>query len=105
MLDFFILNENNKIVKASLEEWWERFENEDFYVKRTLVGGKLVLTVFNGIHNKIACPGPPLLFETMILEAKTGWETLYCQKYGSHIEATEGHYKAVVMVEQGKFDG
>ena len=101
--DKFILDENNNVVTANLLEWGTFLNNRDrVIVKKEIIDGKEISTVFIGIdHNwmRREIPCKPHIFETMVFDK--GYSDIYCDRYSTWKEAEEGHEKAVQWVKRG----
>ena len=64
-------------------------------VKWTQVGTQVVSTVFLGLDHNFSDEGPPLLFETMILDDRC--DDQYQERYSTYEEAEHGHEVAVAL--------
>lgn len=83
---------DTKPVRCTIEEYvawrWDKAENKDWIVAKTIVGESEVSTVFLGIdHSCLSLTAVPVLFETMVFGGpdadfqtrhRTYAEALYC---------------------------
>lgn len=97
---YYILDENENIVTASLIEWSEFFENiNNRIVKQEHIGDKWISTVFLGLDHSWD-ESKVEIFETMVFE-KNDYHELYCDRYSTWQEALEGHERALQWVRDG----
>lgn len=99
---WYILDENHVPVPVSgLLEWaaWVEEDDNRRNLVQEQVGESLVSTIFLGWdHKGRFSAGPPILFETMILEGEHhGWQRR-CSTFG---EAQALHGRAVRLVRTG----
>jgi hypothetical protein len=80
-------------------EWSKSFSADDRIIKQeTLPNGRYVSTVWLGIDHRFGDDGPPLIFETMLFDAKDSkglGEDLDMDRYSTHEEAVAGHQRMV----------
>lgn len=101
-MNYYILKNKEIIVPASMEEFHDWMEssftdiNHERYIKRTVVNGKWVSTVFLGLDHNWSMMGPPVLFETMIFP-----EVEYCIRASTYSEALVDHDEAVEFLKKG----
>jgi len=97
MSRWYILNNNNKPIPASITEAgdWLEEGSDRRTVKRDEVGDILVSTVFLGLDHSWTPGGKPVLWETMIFG---GEHDQYQDRYTSHKDALEGHKKALTLI-------
>jgi len=97
MSRWYILNNNNKPIPASITEAgdWLEEGSDRRTVKRDEVGDILVSTVFLGLDHSWTPGGKPVLWETMIFG---GEHDQYQERYTSHKDALEGHKKALTLI-------
>jgi hypothetical protein len=70
---------------------WANWLNEhSTSVAATTINGRLVSTVFLALDHSWGAPGPPLLWETMIINASPEYQ----QRYRSRAAAVRGHEDA-----------
>ena len=102
MTYYYILDENNKPQASELSEWAAWLEEGvdrkrvDLYAR----GSFRVSTVFLGLDHGLGDIGPPVLWETMIFDREDGPLDQRQERYTSHVDAVEGHKKAVALVEK-----
>jgi hypothetical protein len=79
-----------------LLEWARDLENFEGRVVRqeTLPNGYWVSTVWLGLDHNFRPTGPPLIFETMVINPSGEWED-YQERYSTENEAILGHMRAV----------
>jgi hypothetical protein len=97
MSRWYILNNNNKPIPASITEaadWLEEGSNRRT-VKRDEIDDITVSTVFLGLDHSWTPGGKPVLWETMIFG---GEHDQYQERYTSHKDALEGHEKALTLI-------
>jgi hypothetical protein len=97
MSRWYILNNNNKPIPASITEaadWLEEGSNRRT-IKRDEIGDILISTVFLGLDHSWTPGGKPVLWETMIFG---GEHDQYQERYTSHKDALEGHKKALTLI-------
>jgi hypothetical protein len=97
MSRWYILNNNNKPIPASIKEaadWLEEGSNRRT-VKRDEIDDITVSTVFLGLDHSWTPGGKPVLWETMIFG---GEHDQYQERYTSHEDALEGHKKALTLI-------
>lgn len=80
---------DKQVIEATLIEWSRWFETADRTVKKTLIDGVEISTVFIGLDNG--------MFETMIFEGK---HDPYQERYKTWDKAVEGHNIAVKLVKE-----
>ena len=97
MSRWYILNNNNKPIPASITEALDWLEEGSYRrtVKRDEIGDILVSTVFLGLDHSWTPGGKPVLWETMIFG---GEHDQYQERYTSHKDALEGHEKALTLI-------
>ena len=102
--DKFILDENNNAIPANLMEWGEFYKNKKrCRVKRDIINGMLISTIFLGIDNNFYLDDEdhkPHIFETMVFKEGSYLEN-YCDRCSTWQEAEECHKKAVQWVKDG----
>lgn len=82
--------------RIGLAAWGALIEDPSYrMVARSRVAGSLISTVWVGINHNFTDSGPPLIFETAILEGPLKNEVW---RYATEREAFEGHVKAVELV-------
>ena len=96
MSKWYILNNNNKPIPASITEAadWLEEGSDRRTVKRDEIGDILVSTVFLGLDHAWDS-NVPVLWETMIFG---GEHDQYQDRYTSHKDALEGHEKALTLI-------
>jgi len=96
MSKWYILNNNNKPIPASITEAadWLEEGSDRRTVKRDEIGDILVSTVFLGLDHAWDS-NVPVLWETMIFG---GEHDQYQERYTSHEDALEGHKKALTLI-------
>ena len=97
-MNFYLLDENKKPVKASIEESLKLYDDLDMKITRQerINDDIRVSTVFLGFdHAWIGQPGP-VLWETMIFG---GEHDQYQERYTSHEDALAGHERAVELAK------
>lgn len=106
--DKYILDENKNVIPASLMEWGAYLEenHEDKIVRKDMINGLCVSTVFIGLDHKFSTPEEkespdykPDIFETMVFDPERN--DIYCDRYATWQEAEEGHKKAMAWVIDG----
>jgi hypothetical protein len=97
MSRWYILNNNNKPIPASITEAgdWLEEGSDRRTVKQDEIGDILVSTVFLGLDHSWTPGGKPVLWETMIFG---GEHDQYQERYTSHKDALEGHKKALTLI-------
>lgn len=97
MSRWYILNNNNKPIPASITEAadWLEESSDRRTIKRDEIGDILVSTVFLGLDHAWIPGGKPVLWETMIFG---GEHDQYQERYTSHEDALEGHKKALTLI-------
>lgn len=63
------------------------------------VGDLLVSTVWLGLDHAFGGEGPPMIFETMVLNPD--YSDIYCERYGTEDEALAGHKRILRDVRAG----
>jgi hypothetical protein len=87
-----------------LYAWWEVRDEpgpRNRRVASDTVGHLWVSTVFLSIDHQFGM-GPPVLWETMIFNNRTGESDLYCERYTSREEAERRHVEIVGLLREGK---
>jgi hypothetical protein len=98
----YILDESNTPVAVDLMAWVSFIDRDRNRVALDERGDVTVSTVFLGLdHSFRPGDGPPVLWETMIFGGK---HDQYQERYTSHVEAVEGHARAVAMAFGGAED-
>jgi hypothetical protein len=97
--DWYILDDENKTIKASMHQWAKWIENNrnKKVVKQEVINDQKLSTVFLGLDHSYG-GGPPLLFETMIFEGPHDggqW------RYTTYAEALEGHNQIAERLKTG----
>lgn len=102
-LDLFWILKDKKPIQVSTLEWAEWFQNrENRIVKNDQIEGNIfVSTIFLGLDHGFGCPGPPVLFETMIFG---GPHHNYQDRYCTWEQAEEGHAHALELAIRTKPD-
>jgi hypothetical protein len=104
MIKFFILEgPERRVVQArDAMEWARWFDQNDRSVAQTRIGEIKISTVFLGVDHRFFSKGPPVVFETMAFDLRTGecLESLEFGRYASWDDAVVGHAMAVKRVEQ-----
>lgn len=79
----------------SIVEHGRWLECTDLVVRETLIDSVIVETRFLGVDHAFRLPGPPALFETMVIGSDwVGW------RYATRLQAMIGHRKIVKSVRQ-----
>lgn len=91
-MNYYILKDREVVETHSVLEWGRFFESRDRILKQDYVGNLFVSTVFLGIDHRWG-PGPPLVFETMVLGPDSSDEL--CWRYSTWDEAMAGHQTAL----------
>lgn len=84
-LRHYILDKNNRAVKAELLEWAQWLETADRRVAWHKYEDIIVSTVFLGLDHSFNDEGPPLIFETMVFPDTT------TERYSTYEQAVAGH--------------
>jgi len=97
MSRWYILNNNNKPIPASITEAADWLDNNDHrrIVKQDQIDDVFISTVFLGLDHSWTPGGKPVLWETMIFGGK---HNQYQERYTSHKDALEGHKKALTLI-------
>jgi len=115
MYDLYFNKEGEPI---DLKEWSRLRSYFDYrFVGQTYVGRKknskkrkMVSTIWLGINHSFLDGEDPVIFETMIFvtqKGKVDFTELYCKRYHTLAEASEGHAKAVKLaktIKQQRYD-
>jgi hypothetical protein len=102
MSEFYILDENKKVIPATREEWSNFRENlENKIVKQENVGEHCVSTVFIGLDHDFL-EDYPHIFEIRIFKGNV--PTLYCDRHLTWEQAIAGHEKAVKIAQESKVE-
>lgn len=106
--DRAIMNEVGEVApEPDLMKWAEWMQLADRHIANTVTDGYRVSTVFLGLDHGFG--GPSRWFETMVFDdkatndpdmAKRGVD-LFCQRYGTVIEASAGHAEVVARIKLG----
>lgn len=92
---FYILDENNKPKKATLQECGDWMNDPRRIVKQDNYWPWFVSTVFLGIDHKMPPADneydEPVLFETMVFRAGSGGAGIKQRRYTSYEDAQAGH--------------
>lgn len=105
-MDFYLLDENKKPYKVSLEESYKIYQDSAMKVVQqdTLPNGKFVSTVFLGMdhswEDKNNPDYKPVLWETMIFPNDESGADEYMERYTSYEDAVEGHQRALKIAKQ-----
>lgn len=101
-MTFKYILKNGKVEQCDdLLEWASSFENGSRRVDRTVVGDKLVSTMFLGVDHSFGV-GDPELFETMVFNNdKTNYASHdeYTRRYATMEQAQKGHKEVVSQLE------
>lgn len=97
---FFILKNKSPVYEPDLIKWSKWFEeNSDKRIlKRETVNGCIVSTIFLGINYQLFT-GPPLLFETLIINGIYDGEI---HRYTTWDQAMKGHHEMVNLCRYSK---
>jgi hypothetical protein len=98
----FVLMGKLAVPEPDLFKWAAWYETANRHVAHTKVGKVLVSTVFLGLDHSFG-RGLPLLFETMIFQAKDGkrdWHGEECWRCETWEQAEKQHKDAVAMVRK-----
>ena len=104
-MDFYLLDENKKPYKVSLEESYKMYEDPAMKIVQQdkLDNGMFVSTVFLGMDHswEIEPNHEPVLWETMIFRDldDSGMSDIYMQRYTSYEDAIEGHKHALELAK------
>jgi hypothetical protein len=92
-LRYYILDAEDRVVRADLITWARWFEYANRHVGYTQITSEcLVSTVFLGLDHRFSGNGPPLLFETIIFGGPLDQAQ---NRYSSWDDAEAGHKAAV----------
>jgi hypothetical protein len=91
---FFILQGKTPVPEPDISAWEKWFRTANRRVDETMVGHLRVSTVFLGLDHQVY-DGPPLLFETMILDKRNDDKEVYQDQCPTWDEAEEMHKRAV----------
>jgi len=80
---------------VGLFQWCEDLENESYRVikQEHLDNGYWVSTVWLGLNHQYG-DGPPLIFETMVINPSGEWES-FQRRYSTEADAIIGHLETV----------
>ena len=95
---WYTLDENNKPIKATTNEYvdWEENNPERRLVKQDRIGDIFVSTVFLGLDHSWR-GNTPILWETMIFG---GDHDQYQERHTSYEDALEGHQTALNLINK-----
>ena len=101
MSDWYVLDENNKAIKSSVEHWteWSQKNPTRKVIGKTKIGDDLISTVFLGLEHGY-WPDLNILWETMVFGQSCNDQ--YQERYSSHERAVEGHERIVRAVINGE---
>ena len=98
LADLYVLEGHTPVHVTSLREWSEKHRLGK-RVDITTVGTQYVSTVFLGTNHNYRRIGPPILFETMILDSAC--HGTFCRRYATWDEAQQGHDATVAALRAG----
>lgn len=101
MSEWYVLDKDNNIKEATIEEWIEWRDKNNVHVGDTTIGDYRVSTVFLGLDHSFD-GGLPVVFETMVFPTGS-WSEDYCERYHTYEEALAGHER-VVELYKGKVE-
>ena len=107
MSTYFILNKDKDVIPATALEMAEWRENNHNIVRRTIFTDKsgedcTLSTVFLCIDHGFHDNQEPLVFETMLFKASSGWEEKFCHRYSTWDQALTGHNQLIdVLIKKG----
>lgn len=85
-----------------MESMHEAFEVEDRSIRKDVVNGVLVSTIFLVLDHSFGLPAP-LLFETMLFDEQSGKCTSdFQERYFTMKEAIDGHYRVCEQLRKGE---
>lgn len=98
----YILDDNKNVIPATLMEWGSYLQQnrKDRIVKKEIVNGCKISTVFIGLDHSFSFSPIPEIFETMIF-VDEDMKDIYLDRYATWKEAEEGHERAVQWVKDG----
>ena len=98
-LCFYILDGHTPVETTDLVEYSEWWATADRKVARTRISEDVeVSTVFLGTNHSILQPGPPILFETLVLGGERAGDM---RRYATWDEAAAGHEEECVRLLRG----
>jgi len=100
---WFILDENNKPVPATSDEYieWKNSDSGKCTVGKTYIGKTFISTVFLALDHGILS-SEKILWETMVFGYESKDEDEFQERYSSFEDAKAGHEKAVKAVINGE---
>ena len=97
---YYILNENNEVVQASFEEFFEWLKvNKSRHVANETINGFRVSTIFLSKDYGVLGYGTPILFETMIFTPDGEPAFQYQERCSTWEQAEEMHERAVLFTK------
>jgi hypothetical protein len=101
-MDYYILKNKHPVPEPDVLKWGKWIETADRRVALTnLGGGRVVSTVFLTLDHSFGS-GPPLLFESMLLDENCQDEDM--ERYSTWEEAEAGHARMVERAQKGEPD-
>jgi len=97
MNNLYILDGRNPVPCRDLLTWGRWFQKADRHVAVDHIGPMMVSTVFLGLDHNYSAKGPPILFETMILD---GGDHEFQRRYATWAEAERGHVVALRLARR-----
>ena len=101
-MSFKYILKDGKVERCDdLLEWAKAFEKGERRVERTVVGDKLVSTMFLGVDHSFGV-GEPELFETMVFNndrANYASHDEYTRRYATIEQARDGHREVITQLE------
>ena len=87
-------------VPCSFEEWAICFQQDDRIIARDEVFYYLISTVFLGLNHQFTDGAPPILFETMVFDAKDGQDLdEFTRRYITYEQAEAGHQETIALIK------
>lgn len=110
---FAILDENDQLKLVTLEQWakWMGNHRNERILRRDVIDGYVVSTIFIGLDSQWHPNGRPLYWETMVFDPPAGRRThsgrlrslgdeMYQVHYSTASEARKGHAQAVEWLKE-----
>lgn len=93
-IDKYWILDGKTPIPADLKTWAEWFEThfQERIVKKDIIDGLYISTVFLGLDHRFYDVGPPILFETMVFSKE---EDLIKDRYCTWEQAEKGHGEIV----------